>query len=878
VSKVTLLAFAALFASLALSGCGGGAVEETTSIAGSTASDTTPPSNPAGLTAAAASPSQINLSWTAATDNAAAANNSGVAGYNVYRNGLQIATLGIVTTFQNTGLTFSTTYSYMVRAFDVAGNVSTPSSTASATTLAAPDTTAPSTPAGLTATAASASQINLSWTAATDNVGVTGYNVYRGGIQIATLGAVTTYQNTGLTASTGYSYTVQALDAAGNASALSSSTGATTPATTDITAPSTPAGLTAAAASPTQINLSWAAATDNIGVTGYNVFRGGTQIATLGAVTTYQNTGLTASTAYSYTVRAFDAAGNASALSSAAGATTPAAPDTAAPSTPAGLTATAASSAQINLSWSAATDNVGVTGYNVFRGGTQIATLGAVTTFQNSGLTASTSYSYTVQALDAAGNASALSALASATTQAPAPDTTAPSTPAGLTATAASSSQINLSWSAATDNIGVTGYNVFRGGTQIATLGAVTTYQNTGLTASTSYSYTVQALDAAGNASALSTLASATTPAAPDTTAPSTPAGLTATAASFSQINLSWAAATDNVGVTGYNVFRGGAQIATLGAVTTYQNTGLTASTSYSYTVRAFDAAGNASAQSSSIGATTPAAPDTTAPSTPAGLTAMAASFSQINLSWAAATDNIGVTGYNVFRGGAQIATLGAVTTYQNTGLTASTSYTYTVRAFDAAGNISAPSSSAIAATPAAPDITAPSIPAGLIATAASSSRINLSWTAATDNVGVTGYNVYRGGMQIATLGAVTTFQNTGLAASTTYSYTVQAFDAAGNASGPSTAASATTLVPGTTATLAWDAVTATNLSGYRVYYGTAPGTYLQSLGQGLNVGNVTTHTVTGLSSGTRYYFAVTAFDTSNSESTYSNEVFKDIP
>ena len=59
--------------------------------------------------------------------------------------------------------------------------------------------------------------------------------------------------------------------------------------------------------------------------------------------------------------------------------------------------------------------------------------------------------------------------------------------------------------------------------------------------------------------------------------------------------------------------------------------------------------------------------------------------------------------------------------------------------------------------------------------------------------------------------------------------------------------------------------------------YGTAPGTY-QPLGQGINAGNVTTYTLTALSSGTRYYFAVTAIDTSNTESTYSNEVFKDIP
>jgi hypothetical protein len=100
-------------------------------------------------------------------------------------------------------------------------------------------------------------------------------------------------------------------------------------------------------------------------------------------------------------------------------------------------------------------------------------------------------------------------------------DTAAPSTPAGLSASAVSSSQINLSWSASTDNVGVTGYRVFRDGTLLATLGAVTAYQNTGLTPSTSYSYTVQAIDAAGNASAQSDSASATTQAAPDITDPS---------------------------------------------------------------------------------------------------------------------------------------------------------------------------------------------------------------------------------------------------------------------------------------------------------------------------------------------------------------------
>jgi hypothetical protein len=94
--------------------------------------------------------------------------------------------------------------------------------------------------------------------------------------------------------------------------------------------------------------------------------------------------------------------------------------------------------------------------------------------------------------------------------------------------------------------------------------------------------------------------------------------------------------------------------------------------------------------------------------------------------------------------------------------------------------------------TPPPPDTAPPTVPTGLTATAVSSSQINLAWTASTDNVGVTGYRVYRGGTQIATTSA-TSYQNTGLSPSTTYTYTVAAYDAAGNTSGPSTSASATT-------------------------------------------------------------------------------------
>src|SRR5216684_2613721 len=103
-----------------------------------------------------------------------------------------------------------------------------------------------------------------------------------------------------------------------------------------------------------------------------------------------------------------------------------------------------------------------------------------------------------------------------------------------------------------------------------------------------------------------------------DTQAPSIPANLAATAVSSSQINLTWNASTDNVGVTGYRVYRDGALVASP-AGTSVSITGLSASTLYAFTVAALDAAGNASAQSAALSVTTPAPPDTTAPSTPTG-------------------------------------------------------------------------------------------------------------------------------------------------------------------------------------------------------------------------------------------------------------------
>ncbi len=378
---------------------------------------------------------------------------------------------------------------------------------------------------------------------------------------------------------------------------------------------------------------------------------------------------------------------------------------------------------------------------------------------------------------------------------APPPDTTAPSVPAGLTGTALSSTQVNLTWNASTDNVGVTGYYVYLNDAPLTTTTA-TSFQHTGLTAGTTYNYRVSAYDAVPNHSAWTAVPVAvkTLPAAPppDTAAPSIPGGLNATASSASQINLAWSPSADNVAVTGYRVYRAGALIATTAALS-YADAGLAASTSFSYYVAAFDAAGNASAPSTAVSTTTLAPPDTSAPSVPGGLGAVATSSSRISLTWSASTDNVAVAGYRVYRGSTQIATT-ATLAYTDVGLAASTTYSYTLSAFDGAGNVSANSAAVTARTQNRADTSKPSVPGGLSASAVTGRLISLSWTASTDNVGVTGYNVYRGGVQIAAV-STPSYADAGVSPSTRYSYQVTAFDAAGNTSSKSATASATTPV-----------------------------------------------------------------------------------
>ena len=184
------------------------------------------------------------------------------------------------------------------------------------------------------------------------------------------------------------------------------------------------------------------------------------------------------------------------------------------------------------------------------------------------------------------------------------PDTEAPTAPTNLVTSSITESTVDLSWNDSSDNIGVSGYDVYQGATKIATVTS-NTFQVTGLTHSTSYNFSVIAKDAAGNESAASNTINATT-LAPDTEAPSAPSSLSASNTTDTSTDLSWIASTDNVGVTEYDVYQGANKIATVnGTTNTYQVTGLASETSYSFSVIAKDAAGNESIASNAVNVTT---------------------------------------------------------------------------------------------------------------------------------------------------------------------------------------------------------------------------------------------------------------------------------
>jgi chitodextrinase len=372
-------------------------------------------------------------------------------------------------------------------------------------------------------------------------------------------------------------------------------------------------------------------------------------------------------------------------------------------------------------------------------------------------------------------------------------DTQAPSIPATISASNITSSSFTATWTASSDNVGVVSYDVFRDGVLTQNTQS-TNFSFTGLTANTTYNVTVKARDAAGNISAASTALAVKTLAATvaDTQAPSTPASVTASNITTSSFTATWTASSDNVGVVSYDVFRDGVLTQNTQS-TNFSFTGLTANTTYNITVKARDAAGNISAASTALAVKTLAntgSGDLQAPTPPNYVQPYSITTSGFSLQWSGAADNVAVTGYEVFLNGTSFAKTGQYVTYLSlNNLLQATNYSVTIKAYDAAGNVSAASTAVIVTTLGIADIQAPSIPLNLKATNITANSFTISWAAATDNVGVTKYSIYRNSVLIATVaGNVTTFDVKNLVPSNSYSMAISASDAVNNTSKTSTA------------------------------------------------------------------------------------------
>ncbi len=327
-----------------------------------------------------------------------------------------------------------------------------------------------------------------------------------------------------------------------------------------------------------------------------------------------------------------------------------------------------------------------------------------------------------------------------------------------------------------------------------------------------------------------------------DTQAPTAPSGLSSAGVTSSSVSLTWNASTDNVGVTAYDVYRGGSLVGTT-ASTAFTNTGLAAGTFYSFTVKARDAAGNVSAASNSVTATTSAGSGggTVSYEAEASGNTIAGGAAVSSCASCSGGNKVGYVGNNsgtLQFNGVTAASAGTATvtvsylngdatrTAQlsvNGGSAVSVSFpntggwttigTVQAQVQFASGNNTikianasgwAPDFDRIQVTASGGgggDTQAPSAPGSLAVTGKTSSSISLSWTASTDNVGVAGYDVYRGGSFVGTTGT-TSYNDTGLAASTSYTYTVKAKDAAGNVSASSNSVTDTTSASGGTGLL----------------------------------------------------------------------------
>ncbi|KNY26102.1 regulator of chromosome condensation RCC1 [Pseudobacteroides cellulosolvens ATCC 35603 = DSM 2933] len=823
--------------------------------------DVCAPAAPLNLTARS-SDTEVVLYWQCCSDD------SGISKYEIYRDGEKIAE-DDKTYYRDRSIETGKAYVYTVKAVDGAGNIS------GASNEVINDTQAPFAPPDLAVASRTAASITLVWTASADNIAVKGYNVYRDGVCIGTSYS-TSYTDTVLKPDTSYTYSIEAFDAGGNYSLTSPELTIST--CKDTTVPTIPGNLSISQGDDTHYTLAWIKSVDDVKVAGYEIYRDGVKIGTKIAGSSsdyvyYDDTGIKVGHTYVYTVRAYDDAGNISMESEGVTITDDY-----------GNTRNTAVAVQLGNEIAGNIDYASDTDFLVFTApidGVYTITLSSLNskriclydgnpreqTGQNikieSKLSASKSYYILIDGY--IGGTYKYSGEYSVKVTLPS-DTEKPAAPSGLTVLSKSEAVVKLEWSGAQDNIGIAGYEICRDGVSIGNTGGVsdkTNYTDAHLVPGKAYRYTVRAYDMAGNTSEDSNEISVTTDS--DTEAPVASQNLRVTKKLPTSVSLSWDASSDNAWVSGYIIYRDGVKIGTTESTAYTHNFTVTA-TSCSYSVKAYDISGNISEESNAVIC------DNTAPDIVEDVQLVLKSDLSVTLDWAEPFDNVGTISYEIYRDGVKVGT-SADAEYTDTLLQPETDYTYTVKAIDAAGNISKPSKELKVKTE--PDTQPPSVPLNLNCLPGASNSVTLAWTASTDNIRVTGYQIYRDGSKVGST-VNTAYTDEGIDKSKNYVYTVRAFDSSGNVSDNSKPAVLDGIAPSVPLNLkvasrgsnvisiAWSASTDNvAVAGYEIYR------------NGIKAGTVkdTFYTDTGLELDKKYRYTVKAYDKANNVSGLSDGI-----
>jgi len=530
---------------------------------------------------------------------------------------------------------------------------------------------------------------------------------------------------TGLTNGTGYTFTVTAVNAVGSSPA-SDASGPVTP----VGLPGAPTAVTATAASTTA-TVSWTPPSAfGALVTGYTVTAapGGASVTVAGTSTAANVTGLTNGTSYTFTVTATDAAGTGP-VSAASNAVIPGP----VPGPPTQVTA-AAGNATANVSWTppASAGGSAITGYKVTAtpGGSTVSVAGMAISAAMTGLANGTAYRFTVVAINSYGASAPSASSASITPTAPAP----PDAPF-ITNVTAEDSAVDVTWVAPdTGAASLTSYVITAtaGGSTVSTTTETSTATEAtigGLTNGTDYTFTIAAVN--GNGTSVASPPS--TPVAPrPATAPMAPANVVAIAQN-GQLQVGWAAPPDGGSpITGYTVSvspAAGSPVTTAGDTTVATVTGLANGTAYTVSVTAANAAGTSPA--ATAGPATPKA--SIAPQAPASVIASATAAGAVSLQWSPPMDpgTSAVTSYTVTAStsgtsaqtqavpASQCTGTPAQCTSSMSGLTATSAYTFTVTATNAAGT----SPASMATSPVTPDVVVASAPVMLSSASAATLR-----------------------------------------------------------------------------------------------------------------------------------------------------------